>query len=186
MLELSKRRITSSNEYDCEIKNSKNRRCILPNIEEFDGTLNVSFRILRRNLAKYRITEKVVWTVNGKIWRTSTRSRIKVNLAKHRRNDSRRIKVNRDGALLHRTVREDTSYAKRTRSHATCAHECVMPADSDFHPQRPPLSTARWGSHDSPLIPLIIGPDNARCHNRQTMARGRLKNQRITRVLHGP
>lgn len=43
-----------------------------------------------------------------------------------------------------------------------------------------PFHTTRWGSHESPLIrTLIIGPDNARCHNTQTIARGRLKNQRI-------
>lgn len=47
-----------------------------------------------------------------------------------------------------------------------------------------PFHTTRWGSHESPLIhTLIIGPDNARCHNTQTIARGRLKNQRITRDL---
>lgn len=37
--------------------------------------------------------------------------------------------------LLERTVREDTSYAKHTNSHASDVHECVMLANSDFHPR---------------------------------------------------
>lgn len=62
-----------------------------------------------------------------------------------------------------------------TGAHATDTHECLMPADSDFHPRResaPPtsypafdplapstLSVGRWGSHD----PTPLSPYSPRC-----------------------